>query len=124
MLITAAISHLMFDSSAAKTDLFRGFGWPVMIVIVGEALGGIAMSYVCKIYSTLTKVYGGCVVMCIVTLGSALFDETPLATHSAVGILLCCGSLIAYHSKAEPYQAKMHDKSTQYTTKDAKLIDV
>jgi hypothetical protein len=91
------------DESA---HLFTGIGWLVFAICISEALAGLSMSYVSKVYSSISKVFASSFNMALVSAaGAVLFDAPVTVTHVA-GIAMISGALYVYQR-----DAKLHSDS-------------
>ena len=110
MLLTSGTAYMLSASKESADNVpqtpWDGFDAFTGGIVVGEALGGMCMAYICKVYSSVTKVYAGCVVMAVVTVGSAILGDAPLTLAHSGGVALCAGALLAYQRKQVEYQGE------------------
>jgi UDP-sugar transporter A1/2/3 len=84
----------------ADASLWAGFTWIVLAICIGEAVAGLSMSYVSKVYSSISKVFASSFNMALVSVTSTLLFGTPTTFIHVCGIAMITAALYYYQRDA------------------------
>ncbi len=96
----------------AAAPLFSGMSWFVIAICGSETLVGLSMSYVSKVYSSITKVLAGCMNLALVSLAGAVLFRASLTLAHVVGIVTITASMYAYQRDATLHSDVVRSKDS------------
>jgi UDP-sugar transporter A1/2/3 len=107
MLLSNVVSYVVLgawqrDTTIVDADapLFAGFTWIVLAICLGEAVAGLSMSYVSKVYSSISKVFASSFNMALVSVSSTVLFGTPTTLVHVCGIATITAALYFYQRDA------------------------
>merc|ERR1719461_2054815 len=94
----------------APAQFFAGYNFWTWIVILNNALNGLAISAILKYADNIARVYASSAAMLTTMVASVLLFGATLSSQLVLGICIVFASAIQYHVKPQHFDCADKDK--------------